>query len=83
MNRYAAPCQSDANHHRNRFEPSKLAAMRLLDRVADGQSVSDRDVQLALEVTGDVNRDAFADMPLREYARPRANRGFAAVEETL
>lgn len=80
MNRYAAPCQSDVNHHRNRFEPRVLAALRLLDRVEEGQAVPDREVQRALEVTGDVHRDAFADVTLREYARPRANRALTAEE---
>lgn len=57
---------------RTHLGPAERAALRLLDRVADGQDVSDRDVLLALEVTGDAQIADCAEIGLRGYAR--ANR---------
>lgn len=71
MNQFTAPGYCDVSHHRNHFEPSVRAALGLLDRCAEGQDVSERDVQLALQVTGDAN----AGIGLHEIARIAEMRG--------
>lgn len=62
MNRYTAPSRCDCDHHRNRFEPAVRAALAVLDRVSEGIDVPDRDIELALQVTGDAQFADFADM---------------------
>jgi hypothetical protein len=78
MNRLTAPCQSDADHHRNRFEPSVRAALALLDRVAEGIDIPAHDVHLALQVTGDAGSNDFR--ALRGYARFAQKRESARVD---
>lgn len=40
--------------HRTRLAPSVRAALKLLDRVEEGQPVSPRAIDLALHATGDI-----------------------------
>jgi hypothetical protein len=54
---------------RSHLRPSVRAALRLLDRVVDGQNVSERAILRALEATGDVQTATTAEIGLRGYAR--------------